>query len=60
VIQIIIAALIYWVITWGIAQIGIPEPFSKIVKVVLVLAVVVFLVNALLSLGGHPMVSWSH
>lgn len=58
VVEILIAGLIYWVVTWGVAQIAPPEPFAKIIKVVLVLAVVLFLVNALLTLGGHPLISF--
>lgn len=58
VLWIVIAAMIYWVVTWGLAKIGVPEPFNKIINVVLVIAVVVFLVNALLSLAGHPLIVW--
>lgn len=54
VVEILIAGLIYWVITWGVAQIAPPEPFAKIIKVVVVLAVVL----ALLTLGGHPLIKF--
>lgn len=57
-IQLVIAGLVFWVILWGINYIGIPEPFAKVVKVVLVLAVVVFLVNLLMGLGGHALFEW--
>lgn len=58
VVEIIIAGLIFWLCTWGLAQVGLPEPFAKIAKVVLVIAVVVFLVNALMALGGHPFIAF--
>lgn len=58
VVQIIVAAVIYFVLNWGIAQIGVPEPFNKVLRVILVLLVCLFLINALLSLGGHPLVRW--
>lgn len=58
VVQIVIAAVIYWILTWGIAQIGVPEPFAKVIRVILVLLVCLFLINALLSIGGHPLIDW--
>lgn len=58
VVQIIIAALIFWVLSWGLAKIGLPEPFNKVVYVILVLLVCLFLINALLTIGGHPLISW--
>lgn len=56
VIEIIVGGLIYWLLTWALASVGLPEPFAKIAKVVLVLAVCVFLINALLGLAGHPII----
>jgi hypothetical protein len=56
VVEIILAGLVFWIVQWGVSQIAPPEPFAKIIKVILVLAVVLFLVNALLTLGGHPLV----
>ena len=58
IVQIIVAALIYWVLSWGIAKAGVPEPFNKVLTVILVLLVCLFLINALLSLGGHPLIHW--
>jgi hypothetical protein len=58
ILQIVIAAVIYFVVTWGIAKIGVPEPFNKVLMVLVVLMVVVFLVNALLTIGGHPFIHW--
>lgn len=58
VIQLLIFGLVYFIISWGVAQIAPPEPFAKIIRVVLVLAVVIFLINALLGLGGRPFITW--
>lgn len=58
VIQIVIAAVIYWLIEWGIAKIGIPEPFNKVLKVILVIFVVLFCINALLTIAGRPLIRW--
>jgi VIT1/CCC1 family predicted Fe2+/Mn2+ transporter len=58
IVQIIIAAVIYFILNWGIAKIGVPEPFNKVLQVILVLLVCLFLINALLTIGGHPLVRW--
>ncbi len=57
-IQLVIFGLIMWVLWWGLAKIGLPEPFAKIATVVLVVITVLFLVNILLGLGGHPLVRY--
>jgi len=53
VITIAVGGLIYWLLDWGLTKVAIPEPFNKIARVVLVLAVVIFLINALMGLTGH-------
>jgi hypothetical protein len=58
VVWVVIAAVIYWLVRWGVAQIGVSEPFAKVINVILVLAVVIFLINALLTLVGHPLIAW--
>lgn len=57
-IWLVVLGLIYWIITWVLGQIGLPEPFGKIIHVVLVLLVAIFLINALLSLAGHGFISF--
>jgi hypothetical protein len=57
-IWLVIAALIYFVVDWGLKKIGLPEPFNKIAQVILILLVVVALVNGLLLLAGHPFIKW--
>lgn len=58
VIWLVVAGLIYWVLTWGVAKIAPPEPFAKIINVLLILAVVVFIINAILTLAGHPYITY--
>lgn len=58
VITLIVVGLVYWVLDWALGRIALPEPFSKIARVILILAVAVFIVNALLSLIGHGFISW--
>lgn len=57
-IWIVVAAVIWWLCTWFIAWVGVPEPFNKVLKVVLGLAALIFLINALLTLVGRPFISW--
>lgn len=57
-ISLVILGLIWWVVTWGMGRMPIPEPFKTIIWVVLILIVVVYLVNVLLSLGGHGFINW--
>lgn len=58
IIWLVIGALIYFIVDWGMKKIGLPEPFNKIAQVLLVLLVVVILVNALLTLVGKPFVTF--
>lgn len=58
IIWIVVGGLIYWILDWAIKKIGLPEPFSKIAQVLLVLVVVVILVNALFLIAGKPFIRW--
>lgn len=58
VIWVIVAALIYWLLIWLIGTCGVPEPFNKVLRVLLAVVAVLFLINVILSLAGHPLVSW--
>lgn len=57
-IQVIVVALICWLLWWLVAYIGLPEPFNKIARVVIAIIAVIFLINALLSLTGKPFITW--
>lgn len=57
-IWIVIAAVIFWLLNWAIAYIGIPEPFNKVAKVILALVAVILLINALLVLVGRPFIAF--
>lgn len=55
---IVVAGLIFWLLWWLVSYVGLPEPFNKVVRVILAVAAVIFLINILLSLTGHPLVAW--
>jgi hypothetical protein len=54
VVNIVIIGLIFWAILWFIDYVGIPEPFNKIIRVVVALVALVIIINILLGLGGTP------
>lgn len=58
IIHLIIIGLIVWVLFWALGQIGLPEPFNKVVRVVLILLACVFVINFLLSLTGNQLITW--
>ena len=57
-IYLVILGLIFYVVWWGLGTIGIPEPFNKVIRVILVLVVVIVLINLLMGLGGHSLFKW--
>ena len=54
VVNIVIIGLIFWAILWFLAYVGVPEPFNKIIRVVVALFALIIVVNLLLGLGGTP------
>ena len=55
---IIVGGLIFYVASWGLEKLALPEPFNKVVAVLLVLLAVVFLVMVLMSaISGRPLFS---
>lgn len=56
VVWLIIAGLVYWLVLWVLGQIGVPEPFNKVIRVVVAIFVFLIVLNALLTLAGVPIV----
>ena len=54
IIYLVIVALVFWVIWWFLGYVGVPEPFNKVIRVLLGLAALLVVVNVLLSLIGKP------
>lgn len=46
--------LIFWIIWWVVGYLGIPEPFNKVIRVVLVVAAAIVCIDFLLGMMGHP------
>jgi len=58
IIFLIILGLIFWLLWWLVGYTAPPEPFNKIIRVVLAIAAVIILINVLLSWTGHPLIKW--
>lgn len=58
IIWIIVAGVIFWLMNWLIAYVGIPEPFAKVAKVIIAIVAVVLLINALLSIAGKGFIAF--
>lgn len=52
----VIAGLIFWLVIWFVDYCAVPEPFNKVIKVICGLFVLVYLVNVLLGMSGHPLI----
>lgn len=56
-IYLVVVGLIFWCIWWFLGYVGIPEPFNKVLRVVLGLFALIIVVNLLLGLVGTPFFS---
>lgn len=54
----VVVGLIFWLLWWLVGFVGLPEPFKKVVTVILAIVAVLFLINFLLSLVGTPLIRW--
>lgn len=59
IIWLIVAGLIFWLLTWLISYVGLPEPFAKVAKVILAVAAVIVIIDVLLSLTGHGFITFN-
>jgi hypothetical protein len=55
-IWIVVVAVIFYLLWWLLGYIALPEPFNKILRVVLALIAVVFLINQLLKIAGYNLI----
>ena len=54
VIYLVIIGLVFWCIWWFLGYVGVPEPFNKVIRVVIGLVALIIVVNLLLGLVGTP------
>ena len=48
------AGLIAWLLWWALGAIGVPEPFNKVARVIIVLFVVIVLIRVIIRVFGMP------
>ena len=58
VVQLIVISLIFGLIWWLIEYTNPPEPFKKVLTVVVAVVAVLILIGFLMSLAGMPIVHW--
>lgn len=58
VIWVIVAAVVFGLLQWLIGYVELKEPFAKVAKVILAIAAVIILINALFSIAGKPFIKW--
>ena len=55
VIYLVVVGLIFYAIWWFVGYVNPPDPFNKVIKVVIGLVALIIVVGLLLSLVGHPL-----
>lgn len=54
VIYLIVIGGVFWLLLWLIGYVGLPDPFAKVAKIILMVVGVLILINILLGFAGHP------
>lgn len=54
VIYLVVVGGILWLLLWLISYVGLPEPFAKVAKIIVMVIGVLILINVLLGFAGHP------
>lgn len=49
-----VLGLVFYVVTWALGQLPIPEPFPVIIRVILVIIILVIALNLVVGLLGNP------
>ena len=57
-IQIVVVALVCWLLWWLISYMGLPQPFDKVLRVLIAIVAVIFLINAILTIAGQSFIKW--
>lgn len=58
VINVVIAGLIFWLLWWVIHYAGIPQPFLKVLEVIIAVCAVLWLINVLLGITGNSFITF--
>lgn len=55
IIWLLIIGSIYFVVDWGLGRLAPPEPVNKVIHWIVIIAVVLLVINVLLTLVGYPL-----
>ncbi len=58
IVMIAIVGGVCWLLWWLIGYINPPEPFNKVLRIIVAVIGVLFLINVLLGFAGTPIVQW--
>ena len=56
VIYLLITGGVLWLLLWLVTYIGLPEPFAKVARIIIMIVGVLLLINILLGFAGNPVV----
>ncbi len=57
-VMLVIAGLIFYLIWWFLGVVGLPAPFDKVARVIVGLVALIFLIDLLMRVGGHPLLHY--
>jgi hypothetical protein len=52
----LVLGAVVWLLLWIIGYCGLPEPFNKVARMIIMVVAVLILIGLLLSFVGHPLV----
>jgi len=58
IVYLLVVGGIFWLLLWLIGYFGLPEPFAKIAKGIIMIVGVLILINLLLGFVGSPIVNF--
>lgn len=56
IVWLIVAGVIFFLVSWLVDYVKVPEPFNRVIKIIMAVAAVLLVINALLALTGNPIV----
>ena len=57
-VYLLVAGIIFGTLSWGLNKINPKEPFKRAIEIILVLGIVLTVICVLMSMIGHPLVTW--
>lgn len=58
VVFLVCGGLFCWLCWWFLDFCKVPEPFNKILRIIIALVALILCANALFSISGHGFISW--